>query len=142
MRFFMEHPIKKLSQIRLFKWYLVAITLFAIITLLSPQQLPVVAYKLALVLLSAVIGYHLDRALFPYASPGGYLYNDWKKFGPDFYTQQYIESQVNNEQPNAIDSKMRAEYPVLDEYRNLFAVVLIRRALIISAVILGITLGL
>ena len=135
----MAHPIKKLSQVRLLKWYLVAITLFAIITLISPQQLPVVAYKLALVLLSAVIGYHLDRALFPYASPGGYLYNDWKKFGPDFYTQKYIESQ---EQPDAIDSKMRAEYPVLDDYRNLFAFVLIRRALIVSAVILGVTLGL
>ena len=135
----MAHPIKKLSQVRLLKWYLVAITLLAIITLISPQQLPVVAYKLALVLLSAVIGYHLDRALFPYASPGGYLYNDWKKFGPDFYTQKYIESQ---EQPDAIDSKMRAEYPVLDDYRNLFAFVLIRRALIVSAVILGVTLGL
>lgn len=138
----MEHPIKKLSQIRLFKWYLVAITLFAIITLLSPQQLPVVAYKLSLVLLSAVVGYHLDRALFPYASPGGYLYNDWKEFGPDFYTKQYIESLENNEHPEAMDSKMCAEYPVLDEYRTLFAVVLIRRALIVSAVILGVTLGL
>jgi len=138
----MEHPIKKLSQIRLLKWYLVAITLFAIITLLSPQQLPVVAYKLSLVLLSAVVGYHLDRALFPYASPGGYLYNDWKEFGPDFYTKQYIESLEKNEQPEAMDSKMCAEYPVLDEYRTLFAVVLIRRALIVSAVIFGVTLGL
>ena len=138
----MEHPIKKLSQIRLLKWYLVAITLFAIITLLSPQQLPVVAYKLSLVLLSAVVGYHLDRALFPYASPGGYLYNDWKEFGPDFYTKQYIESLEKNEQPEAMDSKMCAEYPVLDEYRTLFAVVLIRRALIVSAVILGVTIGL
>lgn len=138
----MEHPIKKLSQIRLLKWYLVAITLFAIITLLSPQQLPVVAYKLSLVLLSAVVGYHLDRALFPYASPGGYLYNDWKEFGPDFYTKQYIESLENNEHPEAMDSKMCAEYPVLDEYRTLFAVVLIRRALIVSAVIFGVTLGL
>lgn len=138
----MAHPIKKLSQIRLLKWYLVAITLFAIITLLSPQQLPVVTYKLALVLLSAVIGYHLDRALFPYASPGGYLYNDWKEFGPDFYTKQYIESLENNEQSEAMDSKMCAEYPVLDEYRTLFSVVLIRRALIVSAVIFGVTLGL
>ncbi|MCO6555738.1 MAG: putative holin [Gilliamella sp.] len=138
----MEHPIKKLSQIRLLKWYLVAIFLLSIITLLSPQQLPVVVYKLSLVLLSAVVGYHLDRALFPYASPGGYLYNDWKEFGPDFYTKQYIESLENNEQPEAMDSKMCAEYPVLDEYRTLFAVVLIRRTLIVSAVIFGVTLGL
>lgn len=69
----MKHPVKKLSQIRLLKWYLVAIILFSVITLLSPQQLPVVVYKLSLVLLSTVVGYHLDRALFPYSSPGSYL---------------------------------------------------------------------
>lgn len=138
----MAHPINKLSQVRLLKWYVVAIFLLSIITLLSPQQLPVVMYKLALVLLSAVIGYHLDRALFPYASPGGYLYNDWKEFGPDFYTQKYIVASENNEKPSAMETKYAAEYPVLDEYRTLFAVVLIRRALIVSAVILGVTLGL
>ena len=53
----MAHPIKKLFQIRLLKWYLVAIILFSIITLLSPQQLAVVAYKLPQNLPSAVIDY-------------------------------------------------------------------------------------
>lgn len=133
----MKHPVKKLSQIRLLKWYLVAIILFLIISLLSPQQLPVVMYKLALVLLSAVIGYHLDRALFPYASPGGYLYQDWKIHGKDSYTKLYVKDGEDQ-----IPTKYAAEYPVLDEYRTLFAVVLIRRALIVSAVILGVTLGL
>jgi len=66
----------------------------------SPQHLTVVLYKLALVLLSAVIFYHLNRALFPYASP------------------------------------------VLKNYQNFFAVVLIRRAIIVSDVILGLILGL
>lgn len=138
----MIHSIKKLSQIRLLKWYLAAIILFVLIISLSPQQLPVVVYKLSLVLLSAVVGYHLDRALFPYASPGGYLYNDWKSLGPDFYTQEYIDDSVANKDPAAMNTKLCAEYPVLDEYRTLFAVVLIRRALIVSAVILGVTLGL
>ena len=33
-------------------------------------------------------------------------------------------------------------YPVINNYQIIFAVVLIRRALIVSAVILGVTLGL
>ncbi|XKM14256.1 putative holin [Orbaceae bacterium ac157xtp] len=133
----MAHPIKKLVQIRLLKWYLAAFILFVLIISLSPQQLPVVTYKLALVLLSAVVGYHLDRALFPYASPGSYLYNDWKTHGKDFYVKQYTKD-GECEMPTVLC----AEYPVLDEYRTLFAVVLVRRALIVSAVILGVTLGL
>lgn len=127
----MKHPVKKLSQIRLLKWYLVSIILFAIITLFSPQQLPVVIYKLSLVLLSAVIGYHLDRALFPYASPGSYLLFNWKE-GP--YKRGYGE--VNK------GENYDVAYPVINNYQIIFAVVLIRRALIVSAVILGVTLGL
>lgn len=133
----MKHPIKNLSQIRLFKWYLVAIILFSVITLLSPQQLPIVVYKLSLVLISAIVGYHLDRALFPYSSPGSYLYQDWRSQGKNYYTKLYVK-----EGEDEIPTKYAAEYPVLDEYRTLFAVVLIRRALIVSAVILGVTLGL
>lgn len=135
----MKHPVKKLSQIRLLKWYLLSIILFAIITLLSPQQLPVVAYKLSLFLLSAVIGYHLDRALFPYSSPGGYLCTDWKKVGKNFYQIKYKKDGRLYDKSNA---NYLAEYPVLEPYRIIFAVVMIRRALIVSAVILGVTLGL
>lgn len=135
----MKHPVKKLSQIRLLKWYLVSIILFSIITLFSPQQLSVVIYKLSLVLLSAVIGYHLDRALFPYSSPGGYLCTDWKKVGKNFYQIKYKKDGRLYDKSNA---NYLAEYPVLEPYRIIFAVVMIRRALIISAVILGVTLGL
>lgn len=135
----MKHPVKKLSNIRLLKWYVLAIILFSIIALFSPQQLPVVIYKLSLVLLSAVIGYHLDRALFPYSSPGGYLCTDWKKVGKNFYQIKYKKDGRLYDKSNA---NYLAEYPVLEPYRIIFAVVMIRRALIVSAVILGVTLGL
>ncbi|WP_085165889.1 putative holin [Gilliamella bombi] len=135
----MEHPIKKLSKIRLLKWYVVSFILLLIITLLSPQQLPVVVYKLSLVLLSAVVGYHLDRALFPYSSPGSYLCTDWKKDGKNFYQIKYKKDGRLYDKSNA---NYLAEYPVLEPYRMIFAVVLIRRALIVFAVILGVTLGL
>ena len=127
----MKHTINKISDIRLLKWYLLAIILFLIIVALSPQQLTVVVYKLALVLLSAVIGYHLDRALFPYASPGSYLLFNWKE-GP--YRQGW-GSVIKSENHDVA-------YPVINNYQNIFAVVLIRRAIIVSAVILGVTLGL
>ena len=46
-----------------------AALLLAVIAMVSPVQLPVVLYKAALIALAAVIGYWLDRALFPYARP-------------------------------------------------------------------------
>lgn len=115
--------LRKVRERRLLTWLISAVILFAVIAVLAPQQLPIVVYKLSLVLLAAVIGYHLDRALFPYASPGGYLQDDWKKNGP------------NNDDGTV-------EYPIVNGYQTIFSVVLIRRALIVTAVILGVTLGL
>ena len=54
-----------------------AVLLLALIAVVAPVQLPVVLYKAALIALAAVIGYWLDRALFPYARPDGYLQRDW-----------------------------------------------------------------
>lgn len=54
---------------RLSGWLLASAILFALIALISPQQLPVVIYKLSLISLAALLGYWLDRSLFPYARP-------------------------------------------------------------------------
>jgi hypothetical protein len=54
---------------RLWGWQLGAIGLVALVGVLSPQNLPVLAYKLALVCLAGVAGYWLDRNIFPYARP-------------------------------------------------------------------------
>lgn len=54
---------------RLSFFSILAVVLLVVIYLLSPQQLPVIVYKLSLVLLAAVLGYWLDRHLFPYARP-------------------------------------------------------------------------
>ncbi|WP_114145773.1 putative holin [Escherichia coli] len=54
---------------RLSGWLVASVVLFALIALISPQQLPVVVYKLSLISLAAVLGYWLDRSLFPYARP-------------------------------------------------------------------------
>jgi hypothetical protein len=54
---------------RMTKTALVALALAVAVGVLAPRQLPVVVYKLALVVLAGVAGYILDRALFPYARP-------------------------------------------------------------------------
>jgi len=53
----------------MWNWALVAVALFALIGVFAPTQLPVVAYKAALVALFATVGYWVDRGLFPYGRP-------------------------------------------------------------------------
>jgi len=59
---------------RLSGWLVITIALLFMVWLLAPQQLPVSLYKLSLVSLAAVVGYWLDRSLFPYARPDGFLF--------------------------------------------------------------------
>ena len=75
----MKGFLNALKHGRLLSWVISALCLLALIGFISPAQLPVVLYKLALVSIAAIIGYHLDRALFPYSSPGSYLRERWNK---------------------------------------------------------------
>lgn len=54
---------------RMFDFYVVTVLLMALIGTLAPQQLPVTLYKFSLLSLSGLLGYWLDRSLFPYARP-------------------------------------------------------------------------
>lgn len=61
--------MKKIPHPRLSGWLAASVILFAIIGWSSFAQISVVIYKLSLVSLSAVLGYWLDRSLFPWARP-------------------------------------------------------------------------
>lgn len=50
-------------------WVAITILLTVAIYLLAPQQLAVSLYKLSLITTAAVVGYWIDRSLFPYARP-------------------------------------------------------------------------
>lgn len=50
-----------------------AILLFLVIAYIAPQQLPVTIYKLSLITIAAVIGYWIDRDIFPYARPDRFI---------------------------------------------------------------------
>lgn len=54
---------------RMADWIIITILLSILIYLLAPQQLPVTLYKLSLITTAAVLGYWIDRSLFPYARP-------------------------------------------------------------------------
>lgn len=103
-------------------WLLAAVILLAIIAIVSPVQLPVVLYKASLIVLSAVVGYWLDRTLFPYARPDGYLERDWRN-GTDEPTGD-------------------ADHRVVAHHMPAFCAALLRRAVVVGAVVLGMSLGL
>lgn len=58
---------------RLTGWAVATLILALLVWLIAPQQLPVSLYKLSLVTLAGVIGYWLDRSMFPYARPDAFL---------------------------------------------------------------------
>lgn len=62
---------------RMTDWLLITLVLVASIYVLSPQQLPVSLYKLSLITMAAVVGYWIDRSLFPYARPDNPKLNDF-----------------------------------------------------------------
>ncbi|HDP5134919.1 TPA: putative holin [Escherichia coli] len=109
--------IADVQKTRLRGWLVAAVLLLLIIALVSPQQLPVVVYKLSLISLAAVLGYWLDRSLFPKARPGQYLKHD---------------------------ERLMAEgrWPVQTGLHLVFATALLRRALIVAAVCLAVAMGL
>jgi hypothetical protein len=103
-------------------WLAAAVVLLALIAIISPVQLPVVLYKAALVALAVVMGYWLDRALFPYARPDGYLERDWR-LGTD-------------------EPEFSADFRVVKGYEMVYALAMLRRGLLVGVVIVGIALGL
>jgi len=61
---------------RLTFFAILAAALAVLVAALAPQQLPVIIYKFALVTLAAVLGYWLDRHLFPYGRPHALIHTD------------------------------------------------------------------
>lgn len=109
--------LPSLTLPRLSVWLVVALVLVLLIALISPSQLPVLIYKASLVTLAVVLGYWLDRALFPYARPHD-LFNkaDQQKSASEFYDANQVRLNAG--------------------------IATIRRALIVLAIVLGMTLGL
>ena len=109
------------------RWFalalLLTLCLSALLILFAPQQVSVVHYKLVLTLLAGMVGYMLDRVLFPFAAPSSYLKDDWRH------------------DPDA-DNANDADFPVTVSYRTIFCYAMLRQAMLIVGAMLAVGLGL
>jgi hypothetical protein len=110
---------------RLLTLLIIAVALLIGLFLVAPHQLPVAMYKLCLISLGALAGYWIDRVMFPYARPDSFLIDDWRRTRVAEFGS-----------PGAVD------YPVMGDYQQVYAAAMIRRALIVMAVAIGVALGL
>lgn len=106
---------------RLFGLLILNLVLIGIIYAIAPQQAPVTLYKLSLVTTAGLVGYWLDRALFPYARPDSF--QAWSG-GVDFTDRPSI---------SFVSIKKGLEL--------VFAACLIRRAIIVGCAMLAMGLG-
>jgi len=111
---------------RLSGWFLITVLLLACVWAIAPHQLPVSLYKLSLVSLAAVVGYWLDRSIFPYARPDGFLQEDVEQETIKLGQKGEYEASIN----------------VMDRTMLLMAgVSMLRRAVIIGCAMLTMGLG-
>lgn len=112
---------------RLTAFAVITLVLLAALAITAWQQVPVVIYKLTLVSLAAIAGYWIDRGLFPYARPDSYLAYDWRK---------------NKKLLSEYGSDGNVDNLVVPDHHLVFAAAMLRRAVIVAAVIAGVALGL
>lgn len=115
---------------RLFWWIIATVLLLFAVAALAPQQIPVSLYKLSLVTTAGVIGYWLDRSLFPYGRP-------------DSFIEAVIpldESAVDALVDGDGDSKP-IPCEMIEGDGFIFAMCMLRRAVIVGAAMLAIGLG-
>lgn len=104
------------SMPRLTGVFVFALALSVLILIFKPALLTVTAYKLSLVVLAAWLAYYIDRALFPYARP----HKAW----------EWAEAHRRDGDNQQWNSLLR-----------LMGIAMLRRAIIVAAVVLAIALG-
>lgn len=110
---------------RMFDWIIVTILLTVLIYVLAPQQLPVSLYKLSLITTAAVVGYWIDRSLFPYARPDKYLETPF----------------VPHDYPEEVKASVRKVRNPIAGWELVLAAALLRRAIIVGCAMLAVSLG-
>jgi hypothetical protein len=123
---------------RLVGWLIATLLLFIIIALLAPQQLPVSLYKLSLVTTAGVVGYWLDRSLFPYARPDqlmGLVAED------DVETLAALHH--DHDDPDTLEHVLEVEATFDPSWPGqvVFGLAMLRRALIVGCAMLAMGLG-
>lgn len=139
------HSPRKSKLPRLTSWWLIALVLSLAVFLIAPQQLPVSLYKLNLISLAALAGYWIDRAVFPYARPQSSAlrdldYDDELELTAEESAQGYVVADNGRKIP--IECLAEGLCGPIDPTRVYFMLgCMLRRALIMAAAILAISLG-
>lgn len=107
---------------RLFALIVLNLVLLGMIVVIAPQQAPVTLYKLSLVTLAGLVGYWLDRALFPYARPDSFI--------------TYIELRSSR-----CKEPLGHERRIAPDEILIFNAAMIRRAIIVGCAMLAMGLG-
>lgn len=117
--------LRGIRHARMLLCSLIAVALWLFLWHASPREALIVTYKVTLVLLAAVAAYWIDRWLFPYARPEGYLCEEWRdRIG-------------SGDWPDGVD-----DFPVVTESKTLFMVASLRRILLMGMAMLAVGLGL
>ncbi len=125
----------RLKTPRLWVWMLITVVLLAAVFAVAPQQLPVSLYKLSLVTLAAVVGYWIDRSLFPYARPA-YLLDLQDTLAEDMAPPMVCDDD------NACNVLLTGTGTVhADLLLQLTAASMLRRAIIVGCAMLAMGLG-
>ena len=114
---------------RLFDWIIATAMLAVMIWILFPQQLGVSLYKLTLVSMAGVLGYWLDRSLSPYARPDSFV-------APDDLPDDEEEISIFGSDCKVIPWESGDTALAL-----LFALSMLRRAIIVGCAMLAMGLG-
>ena len=139
------HCPRKSKLPRMTSWWLIALALSLAVFLIAPQQLPVILYKLNLISLAAVAGYWIDRKAYPYARPQVSALRDLDnddelELTQEESTQGFVKTDDGREIP--IQCIAEGLCGPIDPTRVYFMLgCMLRRALIMSAAILAISLG-
>lgn len=127
-----QHPPLRVPTLRrlprLSGWLLITLLLSICVALIAPHQLPVSLYKFSLVSLAAVVGYWLDRSLFPYGRPDAFLPTNVEVPLPDLDQPESIEG---------ISGILVQDQSMM----VLLGIAMLRRAIIVGSAMLAMGLG-
>ena len=136
--------LTRLARVRMADWVIAAALLTMVVWLIAPHQVPVTVYKLSLVALAAVSGYWIDRSIFPYARPNIDALRLIEPM-PDFEVSkaEVDRGMVETDHGEVPLAHLECAIDGWPNYGELyyFAATQIRRALIVSATILAVSLG-
>ncbi|PIE46395.1 MAG: hypothetical protein CSA44_00090 [Gammaproteobacteria bacterium] len=112
--------LSKLSKkIRMWQWMVIAAVGIGVIYIVAPQQLGILLLKATYITIAIAIGYYADRVIFYYARPHKMREDAWVQTSTHTFKSERCEA----------------------AYRA-YSAAMIRRAIIVSAVVIAFALGL